>query len=117
MKLKRIFTLAMTTVMTLGALFGCGGGKQKSGQVTDETIEETMKTPYEINWYFYASNQDQNEIKNVEDEINKYIKDKINATVKMNILESSQYSNQLSRMIQAGVNHSQRWRSMQKKVL
>ena len=76
-----------------------------------------MKTPYEINWYFYASNQDQNEIKNVEDEINKYIKDKINATVKMNILESSQYSNQLSSMIQAGVNHSQRWRSMQKKVL
>lgn len=102
MKLKKIFTLAMATVITLGAFSGCDAGSKKSGQITDETIEEAMKTPYEINWYLYASNQDQNEIKNVESEINKYIKDKINATVKMNVLESSQYSNQLTSMIQAG---------------
>ncbi|MGN0180658.1 MAG: ABC transporter substrate-binding protein [Monoglobaceae bacterium] len=101
MKLKKFFTLAMASVMTLGVLSGCGG-KQENGQILDESIEEAMETPYEINWYFYASNQDQNEIKAVENEINNYIKDKINATVKMNILESSQYSSQLTNMIQAG---------------
>lgn len=99
--MKKIFTLAMAAVLAAGALAGCGG-KTASGEVKKESLEDAMKTPYEINWYFYASNQDQNEIKNVENEINKYIKDKINATVKMNVLESSQYSSQLSSMIQTG---------------
>ena len=59
-----------------------------------------MQTPYEINWYTYGTPQ--NDVELIEAKINEYIKDKINATVKLHILESSQYSNQLSSMIQAG---------------
>ena len=101
MKLRRVFTLAVAAAVALGTFSGCGK-KKEAGAIKEESVEEAMKNPYEINWYFYASNQDRDEIKNVEKEINKYIKDKINATVKMNTLESSQYSSQLTTMIQAG---------------
>lgn len=98
MKLKKIFSavLALTAVITAA---GCNGGGNQ-GDVKRESIEEAMQTSYEINWYTYGTPQEDTEL--IEAKINEYIKDKINATVKLNILESSQYSNQLSSMIQAG---------------
>lgn len=97
MKFKKliVYLVLLTVVLSFA---GC----QKNGQAGffDETIEEAMETPYEINWYFYTTPQKDVEL--VEKKINEYIKDKINATVKINILESSQYSNQLSSMIQSG---------------
>ena len=38
----------------------------------------------------------------VEDEINKYIKDKINATIKINCLDYGTYKNKLSTMMAGG---------------
>lgn len=97
MKIKKIIigVLASATLLTAA---GCGGGNTQGFR--DESIEEAMETPYEINWYTSGTPQDDIEL--VESKINEYIKDKINATVKLHILESSQYSNQLSSMIQAG---------------
>lgn len=97
MKMKKIVALVMTLVLVL-SFAGCGEESQIG--FFDETIEEAMEKPYEINWYFYANSQGDVEV--VEEKINEYLKDKINATVKLNILESSQYSNQLTSMIQAG---------------
>lgn len=98
MKLKKILSavLMLATVITVA---GCNGGGNQ-GDIKRESLEEAMQTPYEINWYTYSTPQDDVEL--VEAKINEYIKDKINATVKFHILESSQYSNQLSSMIQAG---------------
>lgn len=96
MNFRRMITCFMLVVLVL-TFVGCGKSDQTG--FFDETIEEAMEKPYEINWYFYATPQDDVEL--VEEKINEYIKDKINATVKINILESSQYSNQLSSMIQS----------------
>ncbi len=97
MKLRKLLAGIMALVIML-SFAGCGEESQVG--FFDETIEEAMETPYEINWYFYTTPQEDVEL--IEEKINEYIKDKINATVKINILESSQYANQLNSMIQAG---------------
>lgn len=97
MKLKRFFACIMVFAMIL-SFAGCGDVEQVG--FFEETIQEAMEKPYEINWYFYTTPQKDVEL--IEEKVNEYIKDKINATIKINILESSQYSNQLNSMIQAG---------------
>lgn len=97
MKFRKIIS-GMLIFAALLSIAGCGGEKQDGFKA--EKIEDAMKTPYEINWYTYGTPQA--DVSLVETEINNYIKDKINATVKLNILETSQYSSQLSSMIQSG---------------
>ena len=97
MKLRRVIS-GMLAVMSLMTFAGCGN--EGGGAFRAESIDDALKTPYEINWYTYGTPQ--KDVTLIEEEINKYIKDKINATVKLNILETSQYSSQLSSMIQSG---------------
>ena len=96
MKLRKTLACALAAAL-LFASAGCGPARET---VAEESLEEAMQTPYEINWYTYGTQQGDTEL--IEVKINEYIKDKINATVKLHILESSQYSSQLSSMIQAG---------------
>lgn len=98
MKMKKLIAAVLATAAVISAAGCSGGGNQ--GDVKRESAEEMAQKPYEINWYTYGTPQDEVEL--VEAKVNEYIKDKINATVKLIVLESSQYSNQLSSMIQAG---------------
>lgn len=80
------------------SLTGCGGGD--SGQMVAEDPNTVPEDTYEINWYMQGMPQD--DVAAVEEKVNEYLKDKINATLKMHRLESSQYSKQMNTMIAAG---------------
>ncbi len=95
MKKKLCALLAM--LMLGSALAGCGE------QTTVSKGEDPTKVPedaYEINWYMQGMPQE--DVASVEASVNEYLKDKINATLKMHRLESSQYSKQVNTMIAAG---------------
>ncbi len=99
MKKKRFFkAAALAVVMSLAA--GMAGGCGKTETVAEEDPNTVPETPYEINWYICATQQ--SDVASVENEINAYLKDKINATVKLNIMEQAQYSDKMLNMIQAG---------------
>lgn len=91
----RLFAVLMMIVMCL-SFVGC----QKESVITEEDPSKVPEEPYEINWYMYGSTL--NDVASVEKEINEYLKDKINATVKINRMEASQYREKMSNMIQTG---------------
>lgn len=94
--MKRLLAMLMAVMMLCGVLAGCG-----TKTATDlEPIDGVPTEPYEIQWYLMADPQ--NDVASVEAELNAYLKDKINATVKMNILPSSQYTQKLGTMVNAG---------------
>lgn len=96
--MKKGLSAALAAVMLGGMLAGCGGGGEvaSSGEDPNTVPEDT----YEINWYMQGMPQE--DVASVEAAVNDYLKDKINATLKMHRLESSQYSQQLNTMIAAG---------------
>lgn len=91
---KAVAWLAAASV--IGAS-GCGTGKVETIKENPNTVP---KDPYEINWYLPGFTQ--RDVASVENEINSYLKNKINATVKINILENAQYQEKFSNMLQAG---------------
>ncbi len=96
MKLKRITSIILSAAM-LSAVCGCGGnGKNDTAK---ESTEGYPDTPYEINWYINAVNQP--DVNMVEEEMNKILTKEINCTIKLNILDSAQYSKKLSTMMSA----------------
>ncbi len=94
---KRIaaFILCMTVIGTF-----CGCGSDQTKIASDGEPDKVPEIPYEINWYLIGSAQD--DITSVESAINEYLKDKINATVKMNMMESGEYRQKMRSMISAG---------------
>lgn len=99
MKKWRVFCLAICFVLMAACLAGCGGGA-KAGQVTQEDPNTVPEDPYEINWYF--SGETLKDVAAVEAAANDYLKDKINATLKINRLETAQYTQQLNTMMATG---------------
>ncbi|MCI8405086.1 MAG: ABC transporter substrate-binding protein [Clostridia bacterium] len=95
--MKKKISVLLTLIMLGGALAGCGGGQIASSGEDPNTVPEDT---YEINWYMQGMPQE--DVASVEAAVNDYLKDKINVTLKMHRLESSQYSKQLSTMIAAG---------------
>ncbi len=94
--MKRIVAACMSALMLLGALSGCGN--KKTAALEDPN--KVSDIPYEIQWYLMADAQD--DVASVEESLNEYLKDKINATVKINCLPSAQYTQKLGTMINAG---------------
>lgn len=95
----------LAVAMLGGALSGCG----KSTQVTTEDPNTVPEDTYEINWYMQGMPQE--DVASVEAAVNEYLKDKINATLKITRLESQQYTKQLSTMIAAGEYFDLAWAS------
>jgi len=83
--MKKFFAVLLVLVMFCSTLVSCGGKTNTAGQ-----MEEPNKIPgdtYEIQWYLMCDAQ--NDVASVEEALNDYLKDKINATVKINCLPSS----------------------------
>ena len=98
MKKMKWIGLLLCLVMLVTALAGCGSSE--TGQVTEEDPNTVPEDTYEINWYTMGAAM--GEIGEVEAAINDYLKDKINATVKITRLESGQYQQQISTMMATG---------------
>ena len=93
---KRLVALMLCLAMAF-TLCACGkGGQTATGEDPNTVPEDT----YEINWYLLGTPQ--TDVSSVEKAINDYLKDKINATVKMTAMESGQYKQKMSAMISSG---------------
>ena len=86
----------MASVLLL-SVSGCGQEKKAAKGEDPNTVSSD---PYEIQWYIKYSPQ--KDVDLVEEELNKYLKDKINATVNMVMLDPGQYNDKVSTMIKSG---------------
>ena len=96
MNVKRLLAGMLAAGVLASCFAGCG---KKETAVTDEDPNTCPKDSYEINWYLMADPQD--DVHSVEAALNDYLKDKINATVKINCLSSSQYGQKMNTMVNA----------------
>ena len=91
----------VAALLSVGMLCGVSAcGKDKKTANLTEDPNTVPKDTYEINWYILGSPQ--TDVSSVENAINEYLKDKINATVKINAMESGQYKQKMSTMVAAG---------------
>lgn len=95
--MKKIISLVMVLAMLVGVLAGCGGGSSDVSLTEDPNV--CPEDAYEINWYLMADPQ--TDVHSVEEKVNEYLKDKINATVKITCLSSAQYKQKMGTMINA----------------
>ncbi|MBO5008127.1 MAG: extracellular solute-binding protein [Clostridia bacterium] len=94
--MKRLLAVLLMLTLAFSMLAGCG--KKETAELEDPNT--VPKDTYEIQWYLMADAQ--NDVASVEEALNEYLKDKINATVKINCLPSAQYTKKLGTMINAG---------------
>ncbi len=107
-KLNGILCIIVTALLFLVVLGGCATNNSGAPTAAANTAavsngEPTGKTQleiYEINWYTVADPQQDTPL--VEEEVNKYLKDKINATLKLNYLNWSDYDAKIPTMLMAG---------------
>ncbi len=95
--MKKRIAIMMCMAMLCGVLAGCGGNKNTAINMEDPNT--VPSDPYEINWFTIGDAQ--NDVGSVEQAVNAYLKDKINATVKINMLPSAQYKQKVGTMINA----------------
>ncbi len=93
---KKMIVGCLAAIMCGSALSGCGGGEQ----ITHEDISKVPEDTYEIKWFMLGDPQ--KDVEAVEEKINEYLKDKINATVDMTIMAPDQYNSKVTNMINAG---------------
>jgi putative aldouronate transport system substrate-binding protein len=98
-KFKSTLALVLCLVMVCMTLAACGS---KRVEFFDEDTSAVPADSYEINWYFFDYAGGQKDKGSVEKEINAYLKDKINATVKLNILDQGTYSDKMNAKMAAG---------------
>ena len=108
-KSKKNFTLVMAVIMVVSvALTGCG---TKDSSASDSTASASTSTtaavstqeqlaPVELTWYLPCNPQKDTD--KVNEELNKILKDKINATVTLNYLDFATFKDKSSVMIAAG---------------
>ncbi len=107
MKKAKLMALLLATAMCTSALWGCGsdetsssgGSSQDTSGTASDTNSDTASEPENIVWYrfgFNASGDYSTAVKNVTDELNTYLKDKINVTVEMQCFSSKEYGTKLS---------------------
>ena len=94
--MKKLVSILTASVLLL-SVSACSGGKKAAKGEDPNTVPSD---PYEIQWYIKYSPQ--KDVDLVEEELNKYLKDKINATVNMVMLDPGQYNDKVSTMIKAG---------------
>lgn len=96
MKLKKFIACTLACAMATAGFSGC---EKKQTAAKDEDPNTCPEDSYEINWYLMA--EPQSDVHSVEAALNDYLKDKINATVKINCLSSAQYQQKMNTMINA----------------
>lgn len=106
---KKILSILLSAALMLTSFAGCGkksddsSSKDNNSSNTSQDDNSTLK-PVELTWYFIGNGQ-QKDVEMIEAKVNEYIKDKINATVKLQCYAwGEEYDNKLSQMIASGQN-------------
>ena len=95
-KMRRVIGFLLCAAMAVSVCACSGGKKTAKGEDPNKVPEDT----YEIRWFLLGKPQD--DVASVEKAINDYLKDKINATVKMTTMETGQYNQKMSTMVASG---------------
>lgn len=104
-RFKRLVALATAAVLTLGTV-GCGKKQQTANAVFEDDGEF-----YTIEWYMLFPGVKQKDVEPIQKKLNKYLKEKINAEVHMNVFDWSTYSERLNLMLQSGEKMDICWSS------
>jgi putative aldouronate transport system substrate-binding protein len=97
-KAKAKHALALTVITTFSVFSGCSK-ELPSSKIQTSAVPELP--PYEIQWYYIGPGE-QKDTELVEQRVNEYIKPKINATIKLNLLDWETYPTRISAMIASG---------------
>jgi putative aldouronate transport system substrate-binding protein len=105
---KKLLALTLTAVITLSVMStGCSSisvtvsDTTTSAEISKKEDATPKLAPYEITWYFVGRGQ-QKDVELVQKEVDKYLADKINATVTLNCLDWDTYDRKMKGMIAAG---------------
>lgn len=98
--MKKLLSAALILCMLL-SVAGCG---PKQNTVSTEDDESK---PYEIVWYYVGPAQ--SDMTRIETAVNAYLKDKINATVKMNSMEWGPYAEKMQNIMASGEKYDIRY--------
>lgn len=94
LKFKKIVALAMGAIISSSLILtGCSKGNSTSKEGTDSK-------PVELVWYTIGGPQKDTE--KVQEEINKYLKEKINATIKIKQVDWGDYNQKMQVVINSG---------------
>ncbi|SHJ85932.1 carbohydrate ABC transporter substrate-binding protein, CUT1 family [Clostridium cavendishii DSM 21758] len=93
LKFKKITALILGTVMISGAIIGCG--KSASSDKKDEVVNLT----------WYTIGQPQKDTEKVQEEINKYTKEKIGATVTIKSIDWGDYTKKMQVLTNSGEDY------------
>ncbi|MDQ0194214.1 ABC transporter substrate-binding protein [Paenibacillus wynnii] len=106
MRKKKFTGLMLTLVLLTGiVLSGCGGGKDGNGVNGNAPAaqgEEAKNGLEPVELSLYLPGGPDKDVESVEKEINAYLKDKINATLKINQLSWDKPADKVNLMIQSG---------------
>jgi len=114
---SKIVSFLLSAVLLMGSLSACSTSPEKvennngsgtagtdstSSEASDGNSNEATKDPYEIAVVMPAIGPVPKDLQAVQDEINKITKEKINATVKINMVSVGAYEQQLNLMTSSG---------------
>lgn len=92
------FALAMLTALVF-VLSACGGGKNSAEEGSPEAGGDSGKT---VNLIWYTIGTPQKDVDKVMEEVSKYTKEKINATVTMKMVDWGDYSQKMQVNVASG---------------
>ena len=98
-KTGKLLCLTLVLVFALASLTGCAKPAAAPAPEPAEAGSGTTLEPVELTWFFIGNGQ-QEDVSLIEEKINEYIKDKINATVKLQCYQwGAEYDDKLRQMI------------------
>lgn len=98
---KRRFSLLLTSMMVFSlALSACGGNNTNNAGANNSTSKVKSEKPVELIWYTIGGPQ--KDLNRVIDEVNKYTKEKINATLKVNMIDFGDYTQKMQVKVSSG---------------
>ncbi len=94
LKSRKLLCLAMVLVFMLTSAVGCSKPADSA-----PTAAAPVAEPVQLTWYFIGNGQ-QEDVQLIEEEVNKYLKDKLNATLKLQCYQwGAEYDDKLKQMI------------------
>ncbi|AZK45222.1 ABC transporter substrate-binding protein [Paenibacillus lentus] len=99
-KQRKRFSMLLASLMALTlVLSACGGGKANENGAA-EGVGGSSEKPVELIWYTIGSPQ--KDVDRVMEEVNKYTKEKINATINMKMIDFGDYTQKMQVMAASG---------------
>ncbi len=95
MKFKKLFAMFVSVVLVF-SLASCGNNNRTASVATEDNDDF-----YTIEWYYINADVSQKDVTPIQNRLNEYLKDKINAEVHMNVFDWGTYDERTNLMLQS----------------